>query len=640
MSQIKVIKRKVTGFFQKQHLEKVRNVVSINHHIMVASSMLVRSLYLKKFSNNEELLPIEAETFKTACIVVTNSKKIPRSEDKKALYNALKEEYIDMFEGNNFVDKKKLSMSQIQSYCCKNLETAYVNNIQMHYYKYPKKYIRCDQLNRGVDLEVAKRNSYRIALWFYYDKGAGVTEEENQRYSFLFPDNASYPKSRCYDIEVNPFIYLEKMVRINQELETAFPDVDERYRTLFNPLPFHSRNVPIHVRLDTNGLAQLLLESKDDIKDFKNYCNTDFPKDKMNLKTKGDIGASFEKVFGRKPATKDEEKKYKGMFWSFLTNVKSCKQMMELKKSKKKMSEWTFDNSIVTDGTSLSFQVAQVTQDVSKPSVSKTTYEEGKDIPKVTEDIKILAVDPGKHDIAFVTDGVKSVRYTKGQREVDTYTKKRQKVTKKQRMEHNLETFESQDLAAFCKSSCIYSTFKSYVMLRHERETDFQKCYEKPVFRQFKYTQYCRVKSSEDRFALKIFDAFKESNIEEKNCTIPGMERNKVKSVPSRDKFLIGWGDWGKSPNALKGVGPTPGIGFRRSMERYFNTMTVSETLTSKTCPCCAEVTLQNPNVGKNDIKKHHLLRCTNEECYSRWWNRNVVGSYNILYNTLEMLGV
>jgi hypothetical protein len=41
MSQLKVIKRKVTGFFEKKHLAKVRNVVSINHHVMVKSSMLV-----------------------------------------------------------------------------------------------------------------------------------------------------------------------------------------------------------------------------------------------------------------------------------------------------------------------------------------------------------------------------------------------------------------------------------------------------------------------------------------------------------------------------------------------------------------------------------------------------------------------
>lgn len=630
MSQLKVIKRKITGFFEKKHLDKVRNVVSINHHVMVRSSMLVRSLYLKQLKDNKELLPIESNTFKIACSVVTNSKRLPSSDSKRLLHNALKEEHSNLF-GNVFVDKQKLSMSHIQSYCCDNLETAFINNIQMHYYKYPKKYIRCDLLNQGFEVTVAKQRSYRITRWFYQDKGEGVTDEEAERYSFLFPNNASFPKPRCYDIEVNPLSYLEKMVRINQELETAFPNVEEKHRKRFNPLPFHSKNVPIHVRLDTSGLSQLLMEDKEHLKRFVDYCKIEFPKDNIEIKTKENMLSSFEKVFGRKPTSKDEEKKFKGLFWSFLTDVNSCKQMKELKQTKnKKMAEWNFDNSVVTDGTSLSFQIS------TQSSMTKTIKPE---TPlKVEKDIKILAVDPGKHDIAFVTDGVQSIRYTKGQREQDTYRKKRQKVTKRLRKEHNLETFETEELATFCKRSCVYNTFKNYVTLRHEREKDIQRCYERSVFRQFKYTQYCRIKSSEDKFASKIVNTFKDSNFEDKNCTIPAIKKNKEKHITSRDKFLIGWGNWGDNPNAFRGVGPTPGVGFRKSMGRYFNVVTIDESYTSKTCPCCSERSLDNPRVGKDDITKHHLLRCTNEDCYSRWWNRNVAGSYNILYNTLELL--
>jgi hypothetical protein len=44
---------------------------------------------------------------------------------------------------------------------------------------------------------------------------------------------------------------------------------------------------------------------------------------------------------------------------------------------------------------------------------------------------------------------------------------------------------------------------------------------------------------------------------------------------------------------------------------------------------CLSTESLKNEKV--NDIERHHLLRCYNDSCISRWWNRNVVGSFNIL---------
>ena len=104
--------------------------------------------------------------------------------------------------------------------------------------------------------------------------------------------------------------------------------------------------------------------------------------------------------------------------------------------------------------------------------------------------------------------------------------------------------------------------------------------------------------------------------------------------IDDKKELLIAWGNWGQNPN-LKGCAPTPGIGIRRSMERYFKTVTVNEYLTSQTCPCCKqEKTLKNPKI--NGVERHHLLRCSNDNC-NRWWNRNVVGSFNILQKTLLM---
>ena len=106
------------------------------------------------------------------------------------------------------------------------------------------------------------------------------------------------------------------------------------------------------------------------------------------------------------------------------------------------------------------------------------------------------------------------------------------------------------------------------------------------------------------------------------------------------EKFIIGWGNWGRNPN-LKHSAPTPGIGFRRRAANHFMTVTVPEHDTSKTCPYCRTKTLENPNVakvGEEPITRHHLLRCTNVKCKSRWWNRNNAGSFNILYRMYETI--
>ena len=108
-------------------------------------------------------------------------------------------------------------------------------------------------------------------------------------------------------------------------------------------------------------------------------------------------------------------------------------------------------------------------------------------------------------------------------------------------------------------------------------------------------------------------------------------------SAKASNKLIIGWGNWGRNPNALKGCCPTPGIGIRRRMESFFETVTICEHMTSQTCPCCKTVSsLKKVKREETGYEIHHLLRCTNEACQSRLWNRNVVGSFNILERFIE----
>lgn len=625
MSQIKVIKRKVTGFFKKDDIPKIRQTVLVLHKAMVRSSMLVRALYINKISKNE-ILKIDEELFRTACNIVCGDKLSEKVRDPTKINNylQLKNVYVDIYGNTKYVNSHKLSFSQIRNYSVRNLMTAYENNITMMFLKYPKRYILCDLLSKGLSLQIAKNTAWRVTEYFYNDKQNNITEDEKNTYAFLFPANNSSPNPRCYDIEANPWNYLERMVCINQMLETDFLNVEEKHRKLLNPLPFHSSNIPLHIRLDTPAIAQLLINN---VPEFVKFCNIAFPRDVINLKTKKDLGASFKKIFSREPKDENEDKKFRYTFWDYLTNVTSCKQLKDFTKT-----EWLFDNSILTDGVSISLQIARKTNNQEVKNTNQEVI--------ITNKTKLLSCDPGKHDIAFLTDGIKTLRYTKGERARETYQKRRTKNTLKQRKKEGIDEFETDVLSSVCKKSCNYETFKEYMKLREAKIEETTKCYEKPMFRQFKYLFYVKKKGSEDKFANKIFETFTDSNYEEKNNTLSVMKRFARRQATSKKDFLIGWGDWGKNPNALKGVESTPGIGFRRSMERYYKTLTIKEHYTSKTCPCCGETSLENPVIGKKQLSKHHLLRCRNEECYSRWWNRNVVGSYNIYYNMLVELKI
>ena len=72
-------------------------------------------------------------------------------------------------------------------------------------------------------------------------------------------------------------------------------------------------------------------------------------------------------------------------------------------------------------------------------------------------------------------------------------------------------------------------------------------------------------------------------------------------------------------------------------MEGFFDTRTICEHMTSQTCPCCrVEGSLKKEKREINKYEIHHLLRCTNVACKSRLWNRNVVGSFNILQRFIQ----
>ena len=668
MSHIKIIKRKARGFFKKEDIVTIKDTVVSVHKIITDASILLRAFYLRWFQssypldNGQDALELEHYHVSMACNIVqgVTSPPVrgtgPEQNAKIAVYEEMMDEYNKLYGRLSIKSDiaTNLSLSHILTYSIENLLTAYTNNIQSHFPKYTKRYIRCDMLSKGADKTEAKKIAAFFTNAYLYDSSfdiePGFLESyglDLASYSFLFPPNIS-KKSRAWDLKVHPWVYLPKMVWINQTLETDFSNIAAKERKLYNPLPFHSSFVPLHIRLDTSGLSQLLM-TKTKIEDFKKLYLTQHNVS-PNMKSKGDMLRSFEKLFGRQATSNKESGLYATELWSFLTNLKTCRHWKELqgviRKNDPKKTCWVFDNSIVTDGVSVSFQVIDDKMFGRKAFSERNKVDDNsKDHESVTCDevknCKVLGCDPGKKDIVAITDGFKTICYTKGQRDTDTHKKTRLNDCLKRRRTQGLEEYETQVMNRYQKRSCHPETFRRYACSRKRIEPKITNCYQHPMFREFKFLVYSKTKSSEDRFKHKIFETFKDSQTEVDygKCSSDVMKANASKEVSKCQDFLIGWGDWGKKPNALKCGGPTPGIGIRRRFESLFKTTTVPEHYSSQECPCCKGRCLKKARIGgeiSNPITKHHLLRCTNENCQSRWWNRNVAGAFNILSRLLD----
>jgi hypothetical protein len=661
-----IVKRKATGFFKAQDLSCIKQTVQDVHTIISEASILVRAYYIQWFDQNIKTsdytlktLEVDEELITYACKVVQGEKEpVFRKEsldnvNKIKLFKELVDTFNSLYDNKPPKIKSDFSLSHILNYSVKNLVTAYVNNIESHFLKYPKRFITCDLMYKGFEKKLAKSYSSTICNHLMYDYPLHEDVHDSnidwEIYTDLFPTKIS-SKSRAYDIVVDPWRYLFSMVSINKCLEVGFPEdeiVPKKFKKLYNPLPFHSSFIPMHIRLDTSGISQLLMD-KERIKDFKvfhHFRTGSTP----NMNTKADMLISFEKLFGRKEESLAESGRYATSIWEFLTNLETCRQYKEIVHTRKtKESSWVFDNAVVTDGVSISFQIEEVSKfgrkmfGRSKKSKDKTKTSEFQYVSDSSmaeiNGLKCLSTDPGKDDILAVTDGFKTITYTIGQRKQDTFRKQLSEASLKKRTKGGLSDFESEVLSQYPKKSCEWNTFKRYSVQRNNSREQSTKVYVKdPFFRQAKYTNHVKTKSSEDRFMAKIVKVFKapqqQKFIDKCHCASCDQEMlsNCQKTVTTGCKgFVIGWGNWGRNPNALKGCAPSPGIGIRRHFSKFFKTRTVNEYLTSQTCPCCGEERgLKSSKLGT--FKRHHLLRCTNDNCQSRWWNRNVAGGFNIL---------
>jgi hypothetical protein len=643
----RTVKLKGTHLFSKERWTTIRNVVLKTNSITIKASMLAKAYYLSQ----QEAIPLDKEFYDLCIKVVTNTSLNFRGDvteekqSKQIMYDTMKQ----LFEQNfgSYIDLKGLSISQILGSSCKLLETVSLNNIQFHYIKYLNLYMY--KYLEGTAKSIIARARNHILYDTTEDPYPCPDElidwvEEHK--DFLLPEKNTY---FAKDIILRPWIYLRYMVKINAHMETHFPEIK-----LLSPIVMRRSYIPKHIHLDTNALVQLLMKT-DDVQDFVKWYDLKY-NEKPNIKNKGDLGNSFKKIFGRKPNSPKEDFMYQQSFWMYLAKFDNPKYKQAIS------GELAFGNSISTDGCSVSLLLASKQEKKSfKPrKVKKKRTNKEKDMDdfghEVQPDTLFLGCDPGKGDLVAMTDGIHTFKYTKGQRATDTKRKKYERRSQNVRAtliipgefqsqkatlhdyypmirDPTLLQYEERILSNSSSKSCRLNEFLKYVKAKLFMEEDVTKLYATPRFRNDRYTRHTLVQSSEDNMLNRLSKFVNTRDDKKKYSTHDAIVEQNM-NLKNPKHVNIFYGDWGRNPN-LKNQAPTPGIGLRRKIDKRFNTITVSEHYTSKTCPCCKERTLENPILEgptRSAKKKHCLLSCTN--C-NRWWNRNWAGSYNILLKGL-----
>ena len=513
-----------------------------------------------KPKNDESVLTEEEQKKKDK----TKQKNAEQNETKKSYFETVKACYDNHFnktpkddptqkktKKEKAAEKKlkppKLSLSHILAYSKEGLLTAYKNNVVAHYPKYVKRYILYALLERqGVErvkdaTKPTKEVAYQLCKHLLYDEDLNdLSIEMVNKLSIQIPTlktllvpNIEGDKILDYKLKANNSQYLEKMVFINQQLEVAFQTIKEG-KKLYCPLVLVKSFVPNHIRLDTSCLIDLFVYG-DRMKEFQKMFEREYSA-LPNLKGKSDVTGAYDTIFKdcktntmaekyktllgvESVSKKQEEALFATEMWKFLTKIGTNKKYEEIVKHKRKNGVlWVFDNAIVTDGFSASFQITpfrnlkrkkkeKSTEEKPKKKTKKEKLQDKKDeflnVASVSldrwsaKDVVFLSCDPGKGELMTVTDGVQTISYSSGQRNRDTQMLTRRKQNLKVRSDvswtvlgqfdelHDplLSQFESDYLSKTSHKSCVLSKFLEYVKRRFEGMASSKKCYKHPMFR-------------------------------------------------------------------------------------------------------------------------------------------------------------
>jgi hypothetical protein len=423
---------------------------------------------------------------------------------------------------------------------------------------------------------------------------------------FFLPNREN--RSLDYDVKLNPFKYFYYMMKMNYVI--AHDDAEWKS---YNVFPLRASFIPKSITINTASLIDLFVNSgkKEKLNNIDQY------KDEL-WKT------YFEHIYGwtKRGKTNRDKKRH----------VKHTGNDRLRKLTKKGL---VFIGSIKTDGYSASlmfdkegkrgkFKVKKKKEE-NEPKPEEFQYLDDltkEQLDYIKKRCKIVAVDPGKKQIVTMIDeNGRTFVYSYRQRNHEmksNWLRKRIRAYETKNMDD-----EMKELSLTNSKPCEYESFKKYVSARMNCFSTIKEKVDNLDNRLVKFKAYLNQQQSEDQLVKNIRKTFEEDG----------------------KQLLLMYGDWSmKVKKQLKNHQPTPGIGIRRKIHSGIHSYSINEYGTSINCFEC-EKRLKNHTVTriittkkgdqKESIKKpvelHSLLRCGNVNCESRFWNRDINGSLNIL---------
>lgn len=235
------------------HKETIFSAVVRANKIIVKTYLLLRLWVLDKYHSGQEIPLIDQSTIIT-CIQTINSKSY-KSTRKKPLYVEFRNLYdFDQEDGTNLV--------QILNYKATTILTMIENNIKANFFDYIKRYVNAYFFNTYKDTftkeEIYKKiSSVKIDLINNTLKSESCFHDWiNTNRLNIFPvveNDIKESMKYYYDIKVNPQKYLKHMIWMNLEIEK----LDKK---MFQFFPLQNNIIPTFICIDTMSLVNLFID--------------------------------------------------------------------------------------------------------------------------------------------------------------------------------------------------------------------------------------------------------------------------------------------------------------------------------------------------------------------------------------------
>lgn len=335
--------------------------------------------------------------------------------------------------------------------------------------------------------------------------------------------------------------------------------LEEQDRKLFQPIPLRTDIIPKYITLDTASLVSLFCPDKDGKKTKKGELLKNIKENQR------DVWSSF----------------------------------IDLNNKIFRNARYQFSYQLQTDGVGCSILFIRKDLVENKKWGSKIPVVEEKDYPQLEaldevhlndlKSRKIIGCDPGKRSLVYMADEEGNrLQYTAPQKRIESKVKRNAYVLGIEKRRSGIIKKETV-LSSYNGKTSNYSKFKSYLVEKTRLNNETIEFYQREVWRKMKFRSYSYGKKTIDVFLNKIQETFGEN-------------------------LLIGYGNWSRDTQ-MKHFMPTMNKGLRKEIHRKYDTITVNECLTSKTCCMCMSQ-LENCR-DKKGRKIHRLLVCKGQGCVS-----------------------